>query len=153
MKFGRNSAAETPLEPGEVILRQAEVSDHQILRNLGIGVGFVTVTLIAVQLTGDGIDWRLTLLIVVGFIAVVSLYSLIAERGNRWILTDRRLLGPGNLSLPLSTDLKLREYFWGIVIRQSLLKSVRIRSIEDKSGFAAAIRATMLDSTARELRK
>lgn len=139
------------LEEGETVLRRTDVSDRQILRNLAIATGIVTAGLIAIQFTGGNIGWVKAVIGLLIFASVLALYSYVMERGSRWVLTDRRLIGPRGGSLPLSPDLKIRSYIWGIAVRQSMFKTLRIRSIEDKAGFADAIRRAIVEKATREI--
>lgn len=138
------------LEPGEKILRQTAVTTETIMRNLTVSTVVFAAVMVVIQLIGGAPSWTGALVPVLFFAAVTGLFSYFFELGQKWLLTNRRLIGSRGQSIPLSLDLRVREYFWGIVVSQSMLKSVRLRSIADKSAFAAAIRSAMRSSVIGE---
>ena len=135
------------LEPGEKILRRAASSDRLIMKRFYWGTGLIASATIALQITGEGVGWGGAMTVIAVLAASMFLYSYFFERGARWILTDRRLIGPGTGSIPISPNLKIRVFLWGIAVRQSMLKTVNIRHIEDKAGFAGALRMAIIDSS------
>lgn len=136
----RDASTRADLQPGETVQHVVRAQTALILRRTAVGTVLAGALFAAIARGDTGFDWPRFLISVALFGGVILAGGLVLDRGREWVLTDRRIIGPGGNSLDLTPDLRIRRLAYALKLNQRGQPGMTIRAVPELGALAAEIR-------------
>lgn len=128
------------LQPGEVVQHVIRTTNDLILRRAAIATALAGLLFFLIARDTDGFDLPRFAVSVALFGAVMLAAGYFLDRNREWVVTDRRIIGPGGRSLDLNPDLRIRRLAYALKLSQRGRPGITIRAVPELGALAAEIR-------------
>ena len=142
--------AEPELQPGETVQRVIRAEDATILRSAGVATAMAGGILGLIAWGDQGFDGLRFVTAVALFGAVILAAGWLVDRGRVWVLTDRRIIGPGGRSLDLDANLRIRRLIYALKLSQRGHLPITIRGVPGLGAVSREISHACLKNSAGE---
>lgn len=128
------------LQPGETVQQIIRTTHDLILRRALVATGLAAVLFYLIAAGDEGFETGRFLISLALFGAVMLGAGFVLDRNREWVVTDRRIIGPGGRSLDLNPDLRIRRLAYALKLSQRGRPGITIRAVPDLGAVAADIR-------------